>query len=1005
MSKDFTKFSLIEDIRQYLLDLHIYIPDFLKFLWEQPVIFSTLLCNSDIKDIKKTLAPFICNNFYENILSSYSIEGHLICFITLILKKEISDLKNFDNTENFLNETAGFYFLKELATKSEVQYLFENTMVDFVEKMEVSYSSKKINFNVEKIVKDVDKIKQEIEKTNKNIKNIEKEIFRKNFDVSLTDSSMSVKENAKEISREKEFVSFNSKYIPNLTKNELEKIISNSSDSEIRHYCRNKIKIINEKKKEIYTNEKLLDKILKSPFSTIVLALYQHDFCLLIKLIDELLKNLFNNIQLISYPLKCFCKIILELIKKKFKNTEITKTQEYSFVAKFFFTALILPILRNPATAGLINNFIISGITMNNLKILCDILNQLVLGNFFINDEKQYEFTTFNWYFIEKMPFILKIFDEITDVELPKFLIQIIENDDLSVDFNYDYFSEHPNEIIFHRSFCFKLDDITTLIKNMSNCKKLLFNDCKNNKKLNYLKINFEKISSKYYLKLIENLKKNKALLETDQEQKNSKKESYDSVNYYLISEIIMNPKYKNLNDLEQKKPYFSIKELKTIENDEQLTQNNIIKVKNFFSGLLYNYLKLSKSDFDIGISENNTITILKKLKYYLKSYDYTIDGKIPLEWYVNSLLEYLKKIPKNLTDKDNEKLFDELENDVNNSIQELDFDIMGECLDKIKFIKKKISYFEQAKKLIIDVELNQRVKDIIENIKIPAEMSFKYNMSQKIFDIKKYEGSDKKQLEDYHETKDGNKICLTIESFTKIFPNIVNIVEVEGLAQFQIEKKMQIPEKIEKYLKIVKEELISKKIAANTNDYQIINDTIYDFVMNKIYEKLYSTVPCIEDMSIFRKCYLLSWTEPKNFIKAKNNIGYDNFLPDILNYFHQIDKEKSPRKKIINMMKIFESIGYAIELNEGKGDYGIDDILPILNYAVVKSQPVRMCSNSKYMELFIGDKNQGDEDHKLSIFDGLCKYIQNMSYEDLGVSKEEYDKNCVKAMESKRNF
>ena len=119
------------------------------------------------------------------------------------------------------------------------------------------------------------------------------------------------------------------------------------------------------------------------------------------------------------------------------------------------------------------------------------------------------------------------------------------------------------------------------------------------------------------------------------------------------------------------------------------ITKNNIIKVKNFFSGLLYNYRKLVKTDFDIGISENNTITILKKLRFYLKSFDYTIDGNIPSEWYVNSLLEYLKKLPKDLTDNDNEKLFDELENDVNNSIKELDFDIMGEFLDKIKFIKK----------------------------------------------------------------------------------------------------------------------------------------------------------------------------------------------------------------------------------------------------------------------------------------------------------------------------
>ena len=1005
MAKNLSKFVLIQDLHQYLLDLHIYIPDFLTLLWEQPVIFSTLLCNSNIKDIKNNLAPFICNNFYENILSPYNIGGHLICLITLILKEEIKNLKSYDNTENFLNESPCFYIFKELVKKGEVQSLFENIMIDIVEKMEVSYSSKKLNFNAEKIVKDIDVINEKIQKTNpgKKIKDIEKEIFRKNFDVSLNDPSIDDKEKGKENIRENELAIFNSKYIPNLTKDELEKIISKSNDLNLKGYCQNKIKIINDNKKELFTNEKFLDKILKSPLSTIVLAFYQHDFCLLIDLIDESLKSIYNNIQLISYPLKCFCKIILLLIRNKFKNSKITKTQEYSFVAKFFFSTLFLNILRNPAIAGLISNFIISGITMNNLKILCDVLNQLVLGNFFINDEKQCDFTPFNWYFIEKMPFVIKIFDDLTNVELPKYVLKII-NDKIPNDFYYDYFSDQPEEVIFHRSICFKLDDISTLYNNMLNCQNLLFKDCQSNKKLSALKITFNKLNSKYYLKLMEDLKKNQEFLDIEKER-NNYTESHDLINYYLINEIIINPKYKKLYELEQKKPNFYIKELKTIENDEQLSKNYTIKVKNFFSGLLYNYRKLIKTDFDIGVSDNNTIAILKKLKFYLKSFDYTIDGNIPSEWYVNSLLEYLKKIPQKLTDNDNEKLFDELENDVSNSIRQLNFNIMGECLDKIKFIKKKMNYFVQAKILIVDIELNQKVKEIVENEIIPIEMSYKYNASKKKFEIKKCGKYDRKNSIELniHDTKNGNKVCLTIDSFTKIFPNIIKTSDLEDVSPFVIESDLKIPQKIDAYFKIVEDYLISKKIVtANTDECKKIKEKIYDFIMNKIYEKLFPQEQCLEDIQIYQKCFLLSWTEPKNFIPGKTNYVYDSFLPDVLNYFHQIDKEKSPRKKIMNMMKAVESIGYILELNGGSGNYGIDDIIPILNYAVIKSTPLRMYSNIKYMELFIGNKKQSDEGHKLSAFSGLCKYVQDLSYKNLGVSQEEYEKNCIKVADAR---
>ena len=101
--------------KSFLKDLNIYLPTFLKNLWENPIFVSKLLINSDISDVKNILAPFIMNNFYENILSSNYIEDNLMYVLTLLLKDEINNLKSINDCENFLNNNSHCkYLLSEL---------------------------------------------------------------------------------------------------------------------------------------------------------------------------------------------------------------------------------------------------------------------------------------------------------------------------------------------------------------------------------------------------------------------------------------------------------------------------------------------------------------------------------------------------------------------------------------------------------------------------------------------------------------------------------------------------------------------------------------------------------------------------------------------------------------------------------------------------------------------------------------------------------------------------
>jgi hypothetical protein len=172
------------------------------------------------------------------------------------------------------------------------------------------------------------------------------------------------------------------------------------------------------------------------------------------------------------------------LVKNKFP--EIKKVQENAFIAQFLFVTLFIPLFKNPIKV-FINDFIISSHAVSNLGVLLEIFKQLILGRLFTNKEGEYNYTPFNWYFIEKMPKIFNFYEQIIKVDLPKFVEKLIK-EELPKDYEYEYFKENPEEIISHRSICFSLNDINCIIDNMNQCKNILFpemnNSINNNNKI-----------------------------------------------------------------------------------------------------------------------------------------------------------------------------------------------------------------------------------------------------------------------------------------------------------------------------------------------------------------------------------------------------------------------------------------------------------------------------------------------------------------------------------------
>ena len=941
------------------------------------------------------------NNFYENILSSSFIEDNLMYVITMILTDEIQNIESPKDFDKFLDDTSCGYFLKELNFKMDVKNFYKIIMENLVESLENMSSSKIINFNVKKIQDDFIKMKESVEekyqKTGEKSSIIDNDFFRLNFlsdferELAKTTNDDSFNDQIKS-SKRKEL--FNS-YLPDVTKDEIQKKMEENKGNEgMKEYCDQLIKQY-EKDSKIFSNDNFLANIFQSEVAKEVLALYQLDFFKVVKIIDELFSSLTNNMYLIPYSVKCICKIITILVKKKFKN--ITILQRNILLSKFFFETLFLPAFKDPKFGSFINNFIISGATIQNLEMISEIIHKLISFSFIKGDEDNGDFTPFNRYFLNKMPKVFNFFENISKVKLPNFIEKIINgNPDKNI--IYNYFNENEEEIIFHRSICFSLDNIVCLLNNMDACKDIIFQD----KSTNELKITFEKV---FYSnrEIIQELEKKEEFEITQLGKKKKNKQEKKILNFFLFNKLLINDKYKNLFKMNQDKPNFSLKELDSTEKEEDIKKNNIIKVKNLLSGLLYNYRNLVKTDFDEGTTVN-TNKILIELKKFMKSSNFVIDGSIPSEWYVDSLLECLKSLPPDLRNNDYENLYNTLINEVSNAMKNLDFETLSFCLGKVKFANRGKIYYENLKKEIIEIELNEKVQAIIENTIIPVTIT----MNSKEKEIKIEKGKSIKEIPFFDIFKgdsEERKTCSTIESFGNKFPNIEmarknNFPETQ---LFEYEEELNLTEELNNYFNIIKEHLIKRmNYNESQSEFETILNKIYDYIMEKIYEKIYPSEPFIEDNLIFAQCILVSWVEPQHLIKGRNNYIFDSFLPDVINYFEKIEKEKSPRKKLENMVNIFVSIENVVKFNGDNKDIGVDDQLPILNYAFIKAHPFPMYTNCKYMELFLGSKKYRLEGNYLTQLFTICKFIENLSAKDLfDVSEEKFKNNCSKCREN----
>ena len=945
-----------------------------------------ILINSEPNIVKKQLAPLIVNNFYCNYLSENYMDNNLLYLIAMMLKEEIDKLEDINQVDTFLENTKCGFLLEELRKMPDVQIYFKKMIYSLVEKMERTCSFREINFNVPEIIKELNK---EIEKK-KEDKTLDEIINNKINDPSINYFK------GKTIINQTDNNIFMSKYVAELNIEAFKKFAENAKKENKNNLYKYYTELINDIKekddKNLYSNTILMRDMIDTNIATYMLLYYKKNFLEVISCIKELTQNIMNNILLLPNSIKYICKIISILIKNKFKD--ITKTEENAFISQFIIGKLLIPILSFPSQYAYISEFL-SENTIKNIKVLNYILKKVFSGQLFYNNPKEANFTPFNWFIIDQMENILNFYEKSKNVKLPDFIEKYI-NEKLPEDYIYDFFEENKEEFCANISICFNVDNLFCLVKGLE--KSDIFLQNKNNSKINKLKRAFNKLKSESTKKeIIKADKKNKKDYKDKMNENEQKNKEEKNKYYYLYNEIINPNKYNNFFSINNKIAYFYIN-LKKIQKNKILDENekNIIKIKNYLCSSLGNFRLLNKSDFNIDVT-SNTKKMLNEIKNYMSLPNFILNNNtIPSIWYINSILDYLNKIPEDYRKNDYEKLFNELIKNLNDSINELDFEKLILFRNKLKFLDKMNNYYEKLFKLKNNIVINENIKRIAEDAFIPVDISFKYDdEGEKYFKLQK----SKLQNKDFEDKiiYEGHKkkSFKTIEVFTRYFPNLNIYQELQDKNPLDIIKELSINEQIITYFEIIKEKAIKKNVIELKKYDSLYSENIKDYIMNKIYDKIYPLVANDKDNQIFQKTIELSWVEPQLIIK-KDYI-FDNVLPDILNEFKQINIVKNPFKKLNSIRKIMEYINSLIKFNEGEDkEIGADDITPVLNYVFIKAKPLRIFSDIEFTKLFC--ENGGQFENSLVNFESICLVIINSSNKNFNLSSEEYKQKCEEA-------
>jgi len=1027
-----------------------------------------IINHSDNNDLKNSIIPLLVNNFYENIFSENIIENQLIYIIIMLIAKEINVLTDITEKKNFLDNGIINDFLKELIKRAEIQKYFKIIVEDVIKEVNLKSNENylnnfnndyifdnKINLDVLNIEELITQKMNEIEtEREKEIKN-KKRKFTKSIEntSSLVGIVSDIPFNNVNNRSNTMYTNINNakdpnikKYFDDVTKSILEnKVNDNEASDNIKEFCISQIKIMNFINKgsnmEIYSNQTILKHIYRSSISSKILNVYQNFFGIIIDAINHLIENIQNNLSILPPSLKIICKSIVLLAKKKFGNN-FTYIDSVYFFGKFFFNKLLLPFFEYPQK----NCFLISPLLFTeeayyNLEIISIIFNKLYSGNLFFQTENGGNLTPFNGFFLEKIPQLYAIYEEIMSINLPSNITQLIESEQLEeYNYEYNYFSENKNEIIYHQSCCISFNDILALLKTIHNNKDLVFDE---NFKKCYEKIMNNKKNLNYILEksckngeLANNIFNNKE--DSKDSANNDKKDTHilsnNNLEYFIINRVTFN-KYnaKKIRSINSKFSYLNLDETEQLnekiqDKDKENIQNELFmnKIKNSFCEILLNlpYIDyMLNKNYIKTSSQNDFISFLSDIQSYQKNLVNQIMDLWNFQYAISYLLDNIPNLPNCYSENNCELFIKEIKNEINESIKSLEFDTLSQFYNNFDYFDLKLEISQIYTTKLSKIPVITKIRKTMEQVPVFLKIKVTHGNTGNAFDniileIKKSITNAKKMKNTdniFIDLKRNLIVFKTLDIFAKNFSfdkninyyiyEFLNIPSKDKRNIFDYISKFNFNLKlIEFFTKDVRQILIDNNNNSNINnlDQSIINTILsksYDYFMNNFYDSVYKYLPCEKDNNLSGKINKLSWTNLSHYVQNNANL-YECIIQKIVNGFHNFEKSKIPSEKFFTYRDLVE-ISKKIQCHETIKFFNKEknkEILlnPIILYGIIKSKPKYLVSDVNFVHYFIQEKSGEIEEFFDVQLPSYISYILNLNHTNLyNINEDEFTIKC----------
>jgi len=769
---------------------------------------------------------------------------------------------------------------------------------------------------------------------------------------------------------------------------------------------------------------------------------------IIIEVITELLNVIKENSHSLPFFIKCISNNIDFLLNYKYKN-DLTLYTKYMIKANFFLGNIILPVLENPSYNGIITNEIISNVTKENLEIICSILKMMLSGKLFSIGVDPC-MTIFNQFIIEILPNVFEIVQNMEQnfklPELIKGLTETIKDiDSENREINYDFFQENNDERFHFQSICFSFSNLKNILNAVVKYKKELDENDKNIIKENINKENNIKeksikeksIGKGKGKKIEEKLQKEK--LKKEIIEKNIKNENF--INEILNSGEISKKNYKEyiymskvsfLPSFENKiksilkdnfiglstpiKEKFKEEEVSRFKKclSEVLTYVNLIhkeNIPNFIHNKKENYIHdqdliylLNKKKNKINyknimnedLYENSNIIEedeiedpdFKKeiLPYILLNVKGELGSNSTDEFYQRMLYccSYLQLhidlLPPEYILNNYKLLFIEIIKDTESSLHILRNNILNQLNIKIKGSEKTNMIISNTYQQIKNMEKLRCIEYLYAKLEIPSKFKVVYGIKDGIIKSVEYE-------------EESQKLPLS-----SLFESIPDYRKFEDKTEdiIDLEEKTNMGEALKNYFKnlknLIRKENIVKKYSKD--DIESICNELENYVLVKLYDKLFPLKKTDMDSKFYNKCCRLDFIKPENIIKDKNMVN-ENLWKTSMSYINEMDKKFTPADKIKSIAKAFSILQNSITFCSGKNELGVDDTIKPLIYIVLKSKPKKLFSNYNYSQLYLDpDLSKKQYGILLTQICMIMNIIKDMKHSELiDVTEEQFGK------------